>query len=297
MRPKIDLKAALAAAVEQPSADLTLAELVRGFAASVIGEHDLRLRKWLDALGDRSAWSISAEELDICADALRRSGLKPASVNRDLSSLGSAYRWAKAKRLTPRGFRSPTLGCQRMPEDIRRVEITPEQLAALKARALTVRDRRFGAFVCILADSGARKSEVLERRWRDVDLNACTIECATTKTGIPRVLHFQPDTAELIKRVWRSRPEDELMFQGRVPGHVNSYRTTWQAVCKEIGLPDLHMHDLRHAAAADLLRSGVTLAVAAQVLGHSPQVLHRRYGHLEVAALRAAQEQRWRAAA
>ena len=65
-------------------------------------------------------------------------------------------------------------------------------------------------------------------------------------------------------------------------------------VTKEIGLPDLHMHDLRHAAAADLLRSGVTLGVAAQVLGHSPQVLARRYGHLETATLRQAQEQRWR---
>lgn len=297
MRQKVDLKAALAAASHQPSADLTLAELVRGFAASVIGEHDLRLRKWVEALGDKSAWAITSEELDICAEALRKSGLKPSTVNRDLSSLGSAYRWARAKRLTPRGFRSPTLGVQRMSEDIRRVEITPEQLAALKARALTVRDRRFGAFVHLLADTGARKSELLERRWRDVDLEAGTITCETTKTGIPRVLHMRPETAEMVKRVWRSRPDNELMFQGRTPGLPISFRTTWLAVCQDIGLPDLHMHDLRHAAAADLLRSGVTLAVAAQVLGHSPQVLHRRYGHLEIGALRAAQEQRWKAAA
>jgi site-specific recombinase XerD len=37
------------------------------------------------------------------------------------------------------------------------------------------------------------------------------------------------------------------------------------------------MHDVRHAAAANLLRAGVTLDVAAQVLGHDPAVLARRY--------------------
>ena len=62
----------------------------------------------------------------------------------------------------------------------------------------------------------------------------------------------------------------------------------------EIGRKDLHMHDIRHAAAANLLRAGVTLGVAAQVLGHDPAVLARRYGHLETAALRAAQEQAWK---
>ena len=297
MRQRVDLKAALAAAVEQPSVNLTLAELVRGFSSCVIGEHDLRLRKWVAALGDKCAWAITSEELDICAEALRRAGLKPSTVNRDLSSLGSAYRWAKAKRLTPRGFRSPTLGCQRQPEDIRRVEISDQQLEQLKARALTVRDRRFGAFVHLLIDTGARKSELLDRYWRELDLDSGTIVCPTTKTGIPRVLHFRAETAALIGRIWRSRPPEHLVFEGRTPGLPINFRTAWTSVCEDIGLPDLHMHDLRHAAAADLLRSGVTLGVAAQVLGHSPQVLARRYGHLETKALRAAQEQRWKAAA
>jgi integrase len=297
MRRTIDLKAALAAATEQPSADLTLAELVRGFVASVIGEHDLRLRKWVEALGDKSAWAITSEELDVCAEALRLAGLKPATVNRDLSSLGSAYRWARAKRLTPRGFRSPTLGVQRASEDIRRVEVTPKQIAALKARALTVRDRRFGCFVHLLVDTGARKSELLERRWSEVDMVAGTITCPTTKTGVPRVLHFRPETAALMRRTWPSMHSDRLLFEGKLPGSPINFRTAWHLVVRDIGLPDLHMHDVRHCAAADLLRAGVTLAVASQVLGHSPQVLARRYGHLEVAALRQAQELRWSSAA
>jgi integrase len=107
------------------------------------------------------------------------------------------------------------------------------------------------------------------------------------------VLHFRDETAALIRRVFQKRAADQLPFEGRVPGQPICFRKAWLTAVREVGLPDLHMHDVRHAAAAGLLRAGVTLGVAAQVLGHSPQVLARRYGHLETGALRKAQEQAW----
>jgi hypothetical protein len=148
---------------------------------------------------------------------------------------------------------------------------------------------------CLLIDTGARKSELLERRWKDIDLERLRDHSAkSTKTGVPRVLHFQAQTQELIRRVYPKRSEDALVFEGRAPGLPVSFRKAWLSAVTDAGVPGLHMHDVRHAAAARLLRAGVTLGVAAQVLGHSPQVLARRYGHLEVAALRKAQELAWR---
>jgi integrase len=293
VRTKIDLAAAVAATKEHLPVEMTLAELILGFNTATAGDYDWRLRKWIDAFGRTSAWDVRSDQLESAAQAMRAHGYKASTVNRDLSALGTCYRWAKAQRLSPRGFCSPTLAVQRFEEAIRRVEVMPEQLAALRARARTVRDRRFGVFVELLIDTGARKSELLERRWKDVDLEAGMITCATTKTDVPRILHFRSETADLMRRVWKSTPADQLVFEGRAVGMPVSFRTAWTSVTTSIGLPDLHMHDLRHAAAADLLRSGVTLGVAAQVLGHSSQVLARRYGHLETAALRQAQERRW----
>jgi integrase len=289
VRKPVDLAAALAAVEELPTQPLTLAELVQAHALVTLDGSDTRLRKWTAAFGHRSAWGITSEELETAAQALVRHGYKPSAVNRDLSALGSAYRWAKAKRLSPRGFRSPTLGVVRFEEAIRRVEVTQEQIDALKARSLGFADRRFGVFVALLVDTGARKSELLERTWKDFDLDRGQILCETTKTGVPRVLHFRPETAELVRRVFPRRPDAALPFEGRVPGQPICFRKAWLTAVTEIGLPGLHMHDIRHAAAAGLLRSGATLGVAAQVLGHSPQVLARRYGHLETAAL----DRRW----
>lgn len=296
MRKTINLSAALAASSEQPAQALTLSELVQAHALVTLDGSDTRLRKWTAALGELSAWDITTEQLEVAAQAMLEHGYKPSAVNRDLSAMGSAYRWAKTKRLSPRGFRSPTLSVSRYEESIRRVEVSHDQIESLRLRSLAFHDRRFGVFVALLIDSGARKSEILERRWRDFNLDKGEIVCEVTKTGVPRVLHFRDETTSLIRRTYLNRRSDDLVFAGRVPGQPISFRKAWLTAVSEIGLPHLHMHDVRHVAAADLLRSGVTLGVAAQVLGHSPQVLARRYGHLETAALRSAQEQRWRSA-
>lgn len=283
----------MAAVAEQPSAQLTVAELVRAFSVARCDGSDTRLRKWSVAFGSASAWDITSEQLQTAAQAMLDHGYKPSAVNRDLSALGSAYRWAREKRLAPRGFRSPTLGVQRFEEAIRRVHVEQADIEGLRARAAVFPDRRFGVFVALLIDTGARKSELLERRWSEIDLDRCEVLAPITKNGTPRILFFQPATAELMRRVFTKRPPEALVFEGRVPGHPISFRKAWATATRESGLPDLHMHDVRHAAAASLLRAGVTLPVAAQVLGHDAAVLSRRYGHLETSALRRAQEQAW----
>lgn len=294
MRPRIDLAAAVAAASTHTPARLTLAELVRVFNVAKNECYDWRLKKWLESFGQACAWEFTSEQIEIAAEALLNAGYKPATVNRDLSALGTCYKWARQQRLCPKGYKSPTISIRRYDEGIRRVEISADEIARLRARSLAFSDRRFGAFVHLLIDTGARKGELLERTWSQVDLVRGEILVPTTKTDVPRVLHFRPETTRLLERIYPHRRAEQLLFEGRVPGLSVDYRASWRNLVSEIGRKDLHMHDIRHAAAANLLRAGVTLGVAAQVLGHDPAVLARRYGHLETAALRAAQEQAWK---
>lgn len=288
------LAAALEAATTSEGSELTFAELVKAYCAVHMDESDLRLRKWVQAFGERSAWSITTEQLEVAGQAMHQHGYKGSSINRDYGSIGSLYRWAKKRRLAPRGFKSPTLGMQRFEEGIRRVHIEAADLEKLRTASIAYADRRFGVFVSLLIDTGARKSELLERRWSDVNLEQREILAPTTKNGTPRVLFFTQRTQQLIERVYPKRPPAALVFEGRVPGQPIDYKRAWEILTTQVGLPELHMHDVRHAAAANLLKAGVTLAVAAQVLGHDPAVLARRYGHLETGSLRHAQETSWR---
>jgi integrase len=288
-----DLAAAIQSVGEHQAQALTLAELIRAYDAQACTAELVRLRKWVDAFGGRSAWEVQSEQLSAVAQALVDAGYKPSSPNRDLSALGTVYRWAIERRLPPRGFKSPTLGAKRFKEDIRRVYVEHSEVEALRRCSLAYADRRFGVFVNLLLDTGARKGELYQRRWHEVDLQSHQILLPTSKNGDPRTLHFSQSTLELLLRVYPSRPEGALLFEGLVPGQPISYRAAWRWLTESIGRPDLHLHDSRHIVAAGMLRSGVSLPVAAQAIGNTPAVLAARYGHLETATLRKAMSTTW----
>lgn len=296
MKPRINLRQAMAHVVEHAATELTFAELAKAYCAVQFDGADLRLRKWVDAFGQESAWEITTRQLSLAAEAMLQSSLyKASTINRDTSTIGTLYRWAIRRHMAPAGFVSPTIGLNRYEEAIRRVAITDKEIAALIDGSKAFSDRRFGVFVRLLVETGGRRGEVRERRWADVDLDARTITCEQTKTGAPRVLFFSRETADLMARVWPKREPGELLFGSkRLKGQPIDYRRQWAELTRAIGRPDLHLHDLRHHRAAELLKAGTTVAVAAQVLGHSSLILQRRYGHLENATLRAATEASWR---
>lgn len=295
MRPKIDLRQAMAHVSEHAAADLNFGELVKAYCAVQFDGADIRLRKWVAAFGDRPAWQLSTREISLAAEAMLQSGLyKTSTINRDTSTIGTLYKWAIRRHLAPVGFLSPTLGLMRYTEAIRRVELTDAEVTALLDGAKAFKDRRFAVYVRLSIETGSRRGEIRERRWSDVDLEARQITVMDTKTGRPRVLFFSKETAELMRRVYPARNPTELLFEGLRRNRPTDFRRAWHQLTEAIGRPDLHLHDLRHHRAAELLKSGTTLAVAAQVLGHSSLILQRRYGHLENKTLRAATEASWK---
>jgi integrase len=277
--------------------ELSFDELCAAFEAAPPSDTLTRLRKWRAAFGTRSAWSITTEELRHARDAMVASCYSAGTANRDLSQLGSLYIWAiERRKCAPAGFRSPTVDVARLGEPMRVISFSPAECARLRATSLTFKDRRFGLFVHLMLDTGARPGELRERTWdrfntidREVVLRADEV-----KTGRARVLHFSEASARLIERL-RPAPSlrHQLVFVGR-KGAPTDYRKSWRTLFEMIGRSDLRSYDMRHVAAAALLAADVPLAQAAQVLGHSSLILHKRYGHLDHATLRSAQQQAWR---
>ncbi len=292
----IDLRAALARAPNPlPSVDITFAELANAYVAAHLNGGELMLRKWIDLLGHQSAWAVDPNDLARAGVVMIDQGYSPSTVNRNLSQIGSLYRWAKRRLLTPPGFVSPTLSQYRYEEPIRRVSLSEDEVARLLAAAIAVSDRRFSVLIHLLVETGARRGEIIQLRWKNINFETCSIELLHTKTDQPRVLFFTEKTAQLMQRVWPHRKSEAMLFESdRAPGAALNYKRRWDALRSAIGRPDLRLHDLRHYRAKQLIESGSTLAVAAQALGHSSLILHRRYGHLENAAIEQAVKASWR---
>jgi len=78
------------------------------------------------------------------------------------------------------------------------------------------------------------------------------------------------------------------LFPGDVPGQpVQEIRRFWIHIQKEVNIPDVRIHDLRHTFASLLVSGGASLEMIGKLLGHSQVQTTQRYAHLIDSPLRA----------
>jgi integrase len=68
---------------------------------------------------------------------------------------------------------------------------------------------------------------------------------------------------------------------------VKEIRRFWHGIQREVGIPDVRIHDLRHTFASLLVSGGASLEMIGKLLGHSQMQTTQRYAHLMDSPLRA----------
>jgi len=133
--------------------------------------------------------------------------------------------------------------------------------------------------------------EVLSMRWENIDFERGVWGKPAAATKQKRD-HHVPLTAEAMAllEARRKATNGDWVFPARYSptGHLTSIRVFWSQVCKRAGIPDCHIHDLRHTFASLAARQGVSLQVVGGLLGHSDHKTTNRYLHLYDGPLRAA---------
>ena len=84
--------------------------------------------------------------------------------------------------------------------------------------------------------------------------------------------------------------EEQCLFMGRHKGRIFPYNsrsvgTAFRRQCRELGIKDLHFHDLRHEGTSRLFEAGFSIEQVALVTGHKDWKMLRRYTHLKPEAL------------
>jgi integrase len=172
---------------------------------------------------------------------------------------------------------------------------SPEQLARLQA-AITAEDPELGVFVRLSAMTGARRSETVALRWRDVDLERGVVTISRgivmgpngliekdTKTHQARRVALDMSTVEALIGHREAADEraavcgvalvdDAFVFsadlEGREPWYPDSVSRRFRESCRRVGLDGVRLHDLRHYVATRLLSAGVDVRTVAGRLGH-----------------------------
>ena len=206
-----------------------------------------------------------------------------STVALDQVALRAAWAWARGRGLCPdRELHAVDI---RIPRKTRRTP-TPGEIARVIAHA---RPPWMAMLLRVQWATGARLGEVATLTWDQIDWDRaeCTLD---GKTG-PRTV---PLPADLLERLWRwqaTTPPDVSEVLG-VSATTSRYRAggNLRAACERAEVPPYTTHAIRRAVVDRLARSGVDVATAATLLGHSPQVMLSAYRQVSDTDRRAAME-------
>ena len=137
--------------------------------------------------------------------------------------------------------------------------------------------------VLIALNTGLRRGELFQLRWKDVDLDAkwLRVDGATAKNGQTRRVPLNTEALTVLE-AWRNQATDAepFVFPGAEGKRLKRIDRAWQRLCKRAALAGFRFHDLRHHFASRLVQSGVDLNTVRELLGHADITMVLRYAHL-----------------
>lgn len=137
-------------------------------------------------------------------------------------------------------------------------------------------DRRFRYL--LLVYTGARKSEALRLKWKDVDLPEGTLRIRNSQKGggqkhVYRVVPIAPDLHGALEER-QGEPEENILET------EHNWTRDLRLDLKSAGLAHCRIHDLRHTYGSWLAQRGVSLHKIRDLMGHASVTTTERYAYL-----------------
>ena len=204
----------------------------------------------------------------------------PVRANRVLAVLSKMMSLA----ITDLEWRSdnPVRGIERNQEIARQRYLSTEEIARL-IEALDRYPRQSAAnAVRFLLLTGARRAEVMQMTWDQVDFGEgrWTKPSAHTKQKKEHRVPLSPPALQMLAQI-KDTSDGDCIFPGRKPSSpIQQLRSVWDWVSREAGIEHANLHDLRHTYASLLASSGLSLPIIGQLLGHTQPRTTARYAHL-----------------
>ena len=259
--------------------ELTESYLQNAYLGTKPQQQRSRLNHWLKHLGYIQVNDITKHDIKAGLDKLP-SHLSNATINKykKVASVVFSY-----------GIReldlndNPTRYIRSLPENRGRVRYLSdnERNRLFKACRASKWDKLY-LLVLMAITTGARRGELLNLRWNNIDYSKQTAYVLTSKNGEAKVLPLTSSVIEELNRF--NKKDDSLIFCSEIkPDKPYFFFKQWKRVREAAELNDFRFHDLRHTTASYLAQNGATLLEIADVLGHKQIEVTKRYSHLCIA--------------
>lgn len=226
--------------------------------------------------------TLTPHDLVLFARARKDAGAGPYTINMEVSKLGTVLRYAGAALhlelpdvvgrarplLTHLGLIGGGGKRHRRPteDELRRIlEALPEDLADVV---------RFAIASCM------RRGEIVRLTWGDVDWDKRLIRVRDrkhprAKVGNDQWVPLLGEAWEIVRRRRVGEPDERVFAY-----HEQTISKIFKSACDQLGIVDLHFHDLRHEGISRLFEAGYSIEQVALVSGHQSWAHLKRYTNL-----------------
>lgn len=212
------------------------------------------------------ATALSAEHVASYVRDLLAEGYKNATINRLTTVLRQAFKLADLP--CPKVVKLSEV------DNVRTGFFTNSEIRRIMANL----PADLSDFVLFGWSTGMRLGEIKSLRWADLEGDVLTLRAENAKTGHSRLIPLEGELADLMERRKAARQGCTPLIFHRQGRRVGNFRKSWKKACRMAGVPETRLfHDLRRSAMRDLVRSGVSQAVAMSISGHRTTSMFQRY--------------------
>jgi integrase len=264
-----------------PAADVTFAAMAESYVDVYLRPNT---RSWKNvqaclgqkavrAFNDRDAASIERREIVAVLDGIVAAGTPHAAVNL-LKALRAMYNWAMDRDLVTSNpcerIRAPAATTQRD-----RI-LTDQEIAAVW-RACDKVAAPFGSVVRMLILTGARRNEIAQMRWSELEGNIWTLPATRSKSGRVNVLTLPPAAMTILAGQPRYGADGFVFTTTGGKSASSDFAKRKIALDRASATSGWTLHDLRRSARSRMSQIGVSPEVARRVVGHATDKLDATY--------------------
>lgn len=227
--------------------------------------------------GEKELINYSSKDIDDFK-SFRMQTVKPATVNRELSTLRHIFNLAKRWKKFFGDNPVSVSGLLREDNLRKRVLSLDEEARLLECSAYHLRP-----IIMTALYTGLRKSEILSLVWKNVDFNnnIIIIPSFNNKSKKEKTVPLSSVLRKLLLELkLKNSSVSEYVFLDEKGTNMKDIKTAFYNACRRAGITELVFHDLRHTAGTRMLEAGVGIVEISEILGHSSiELTRKRYLH------------------
>ena len=241
-------------------------------------------------LGASKITDITGKEISAVLSRMDKAGLAGATLNNARALVSIIFNAMGHRKLNPvadiktrpKVKRDRFLQADEMPRFFKSLADEPNE---------TLRD-----YILLALLTGARRSNLLGMRWRDVNLKEATWRIEVTKNNTPQNVTLSPEAMEVLQcRKEAAEDGTVYVFPGAgASGHIEEPKKGVIRVMERAGIPygrnvenGVTLHDLRRTLGSWQARTGASMAIIGKSLNHQSQQTTAIYARLDLDPVRA----------